>query len=266
MTPSFDWPELARQISLGIAPKMQMLRERGQDVRIARVIPPGGTDSVVVKLWNRHGWRDRLRRLARTTAAQREWRTLQRLSARGVVVPQPLAHIAHIPRPAAHTEGLIVGDLGNCGDATEHLKLMIRQGLVQQEEAFTAKLIEVTVAMIDLGLLDIDHRLPNFVVTPSGVPVRLDFELNVRRPWPRLWTRPYGLMLGTFLGSYVFAVQPDGARVQRLAIRLRQRLRPPRRALQIAAARVTDMLQRQRREKGISVHIENLWGEEHVNH
>lgn len=266
MLPFSNWPELARHVSLGTAPNMQILRERGRDVRIARVIPPDGKASVVVKLWNRQGWRDRLRRLARATAAQREWRTLQRLYAYGVAAPQPLAHIAHIPRPAAHTEGLIMNDLGVCSDATEHLKHLIRQGLTDQEDAFYGNLIAVTEAMIHLGLLDIDHRLPNFVVTPSGVPVRLDFELNIRRPWPRLWTRPYGLMLGTFLGSYVFAVQPDILRVRRMADRLRQRLRPPARALRIAAARVTDMLQRQRRESGITVHIEDLWGEKHVKH
>ena len=105
--------------------------------------------------------------------------------------------------------------------------------------------------MVRAGLVDTDHRLPNFVTLPSGWPVRLDFELARRHRIPALTRRAYGIMLGTLVGSHAFAVQPDGARTRAFAARLLQHLRPPARAWRVARERVAAMLARQRREAGI---------------
>jgi hypothetical protein len=254
-----DWKKLARDVSRGEARGMTILRERGQDVRIARTLTPLG-DSVVVKLWNRPGITGLLRRLSRTNAARREWMALVRLRQSGIMVPEPLAYVQSIPDPAAHTEAMISGDLGPCDDAVEYLKELIRRNDLAGEHSFTSAIVESTAAMVRLGLLDVDHRLPNFVVGPPGLPVRLDFELNVRRPWPELWTRKYGLMLGTLLGSYVFAVQPDRQRVIDFAGKLSLALNPPRRVLLVAEARMREMLLRQEREIGLKMEVDNPWG------
>jgi len=194
-----DWIELARAVSLGTARDVEILRERAGDARVARVAGPDG-ESVVVKLWNRPGWRSLVRRWTRTNPARREWRTLCRLHHSGLFVPRPLAYVSGLDR-AAHTEGVVSQDLGQCSDAVEHFKHLLRSGTSEEEAEFVRQVVRATAVMVRLGLLDTDHRLPNFVVTPDGRPVRLDFELNVRSPWPRLWTRKYGLMLGTLLGS-----------------------------------------------------------------
>ncbi len=253
-----QWMELARQVSLGKAMGMDILRERGNDVRIARAGTPED-GSVVVKLWNRPGLRGLIRYLSRSSAARREWTALKKLSESGVPVPEPMAYIPRLTPPAAHTQALITRDLGECGDVLDHLKALIRQGDHEKEQAFCGEIIRVTAVMVRLGLLDTDHRLPNFVVEPTGRPVRLDFELNVRRPLPRLWTRKYGLMLGTLLGSFVFAVQPDTSRVQSFAARLRTALEPPERVLRVAEKRMLEMLQRQEQETGIKVQMNNPW-------
>lgn len=253
-----QWQELARQVSLGQAADMNILRERGSDVRIARV-STAHDGSVVVKLWNRPGLRGLVRYLSCSSAARREWTALKRLSESGVPVPEPLAYIPRLSGPAAHTQALITRDLGECGDVLEYLKELIQQGDQQKEQDFCDEIIRVTAVMVRLGLLDTDHRLPNFVVEPGGSPVRLDFELNVRRPFPRLWIRKYGLMLGTLLGSFVFAVQPDTHKVQSFAARLRKTLEPPKPVLRVAEKRMQEMLQRQERETGLHIKIDNPW-------
>lgn len=265
-----EWMELARAVSLGTAADMELLRERGGDVRIARVagrvhgqdatqVAGQGEGGVVIKLWNRTGPRGALRRWTRTNSARREWQTLCRLHRAGLTVPRPLAYLPHLPPGAAHTEGLVSQDLGRCADATEHLKSLIRESRVEQEQRFIRQVILATATMVRLGLLDTDHRLPNFVVTPDGEPVRLDFELNVRRPWPRLWTQKYGMMLGTLLGSFVFAVQPDRQRAREFAAALGRELDPPARVRRVASARMREMLARQKREIGLDMEVPNLW-------
>ena len=253
-----QWVELARQVSLGVAPDMNILRERGSDVRIARVSTLSN-GSVVVKLWNRSGLRWLVRYLSLSSAARREWTALKRLAESGVPVPEPLAYIPRLTGPAAHTQALITRDLGECGDVLEYLKELIQQGDQEKEQTFCDEIIRVTAVMVRLGLLDTDHRLPNFVVDPSGRPVRLDFELNVRRPLPRLWTRKYGLMLGTLLGSFVFAVQPDTSKVYGFASRLRRALEPPESVLRVAEQRMLEMLRRQELETGLQIKINYPW-------
>jgi hypothetical protein len=252
-----EWIELARAVSLDTGLGIEILRERGGDARVARIVGPGG-ESVVVKLWNRPGWRGLVRRWTRTNPARREWRTLCRLHRAGLFVPRPLAYVAGLGQ-AAHTEGVISQDLGQCSDAVEYFKDLMRSGKSDQEAEFVRQVVRATAVMVRLGLLDTDHRLPNFVVTPDGRPVRLDFELNVRSPWPRLWTNKYGLMLGTLLGSFVFAVQPDQERAVAFASELRRELDPPRRVLLVAETRMREMLARQKREIGLDMEVNNPW-------
>ncbi|NCA89535.1 MAG: hypothetical protein EOM92_11670 [Gammaproteobacteria bacterium] len=254
------WIDVARHISLADPETIDLIRERGSDVRIARTLSPNG-EPVVIKLWNRRGLRGLLRRWIRTNPAGREWHALRRLRSAGLEVPTPLAYLTGLGRPCAHTEALITGDLGPCGDAVEHLKALIRRGDLSGEQVFVATIIQVTRTMISLGYLDTDHRLPNFVVTPLGSPVRLDFELNLWHPWHRLWTRDYGLMVGTLIGSFVFAVQPDINRVKDFARTLRLSLDPPKPVLRVAEERVDEMLSRQQAEIGLAIQVTDLWSD-----
>jgi hypothetical protein len=225
---------------------------------IARVAAPDGRP-VIVKLWNRRGWRGFLRRFSGTNIARREWDALLRLHKAGLGVPEPLV-CSPLRDPAArHTEVLIEEDLGACRDATEEYKAMLREGRAADAAAFEEEVLRATEVMLARGMIDTDHRLPNFVIRPDGRPVRLDFELARRVRDPRRHEEALGLMLGTFMGSFVFAVQPDVARAQDFARRLAARLNPPPGARRRARARVLDMLERQRREGGPDTRMEMNW-------
>jgi len=245
-------PDTARTLATAASreeiPGMDVLRRRGGDVLIARV-PEPDLGTVIVKCWNRRGLRGTVRRLTRSNIGHREATALRRLEALGASAPRCLAYVT-LPPEARHTEALISTDLGPCADSTEHLKTLIREDAAAVS-AFDATLIRITRDMIRLGLLDPDHRLPNIVIAPGGEPVRIDFELclPVRCPW--LHRRRLGDMVGVFLGSYVFAVQPDLARAEDFGRRLFREVPLTRPVIRRAQATFDSMISRQHRETGI---------------
>lgn len=248
---------LARDISARRLP-CQHLRQRGEDVLIARATAADGR-SVIVKLWNRPGLRGALRRFSATTIARREWEALTSLRRAGLGVPEPLACFSLPRRGARHTEALIESDLGDCRDATEVFKALRREGRAADEARFEQALIDTTAAMLEQGWIDVDHRLPNFVVPPDGIPVRLDFELARRVRRPRRHERALGQMIGTLAGSFLFAVQPDSARAAAFIRRLQERLVLPPGVLKEARARLEQMAARQRSEIGLDTRVEWPW-------
>ncbi len=250
------WAQLAIHVSTRHC-DMTVLRERGNDVIIARVKAPNG-NSVIVKCWNRRGLRGALRRLTRSNIGWREFTALRRLRQAGIPCPEPIAYRV-LPRSgkARHTEALVSGDLGPCGDATERLKHLLKTD-PDAARAFDLELIRATAAMISRGLIDTDHRLPNFVIPPGGGPVRIDFELCIPVSHVSLHPKRLGEMLGTFLGSYVFAVQPDTVRATSFARELLARVAPPASALPVASAVIHRMLNRQRLESGIDTRFDLL--------
>ncbi len=253
-------PELER-LALEVSTRrasLTVLRERGQDVLIARTCAPDGR-AVIVKLWNRRGGRGWLRRASGTTIARREWDALQRLRRDNVGVPEALACFTLRHPDARHTEVLIEEDLGVCRDATEEYKALLRDRRADEAAAFEEQMLHTTEVMLMRGLLDTDHRLPNFVVRPDGRVVRLDFELARPVLRPRRHTAQLGRMVGTFLGSYLFAVQPDVPRATAFAQRLQARLRLPPRVLVRVKLRVTEMTERQRQEIGLDTRMQWPW-------
>lgn len=248
---------LAAAVSAG-RQSFETLKERKGDVLITRTQRPDGT-SVIVKLWNRPGVWGTYRRLSRTNAGWREWETLRRLRKAGLSVPEPLGYLRLRGDGAQHTEALVQEDLGRCTDLTEHLKALRAQGGDAALRPVEDELIAATQAMLRAGFLDTDHRLPNFVVRPDGRPVRLDFELAHRVKDPLARTDELGVMLGTLLGSYAFALQPDTGPVGAFAERLASAVQAPPASRTVAAKQVAGMLERQRRESNIATEVKLPW-------
>ena len=249
--------KLAADVSARRA-EMAVLRERGTDVLIARTKTADGR-AVIVKLWNRRGIRGFLRRFSGTHIARREWDALRLLRKGGLGVPEPIACFTLQDPSARHTDVLIEEDLGACRDATEEYKAMLKEGRLADAADFEEHILRSTEVMLRQGFVDTDHRLPNFVVRPDGLPVRLDFELARRVRNPRREDKDLGLMLGALVGSYIFAVQPDAARAENFARRVAERLAPSAGALRIARERIHSMLQRQKREIGLDTIVEIPW-------
>jgi hypothetical protein len=254
-----SWQELeglAERVSAGEIESVPLrdVRSDGTTVRVTLESNLG----VVIKLWTRSGLRGIVRRWTRTGPAIREWRALQRLSGLGVDVPRPLAY-CHLGPRALHTEAIILEDLGNCQVGMQHVKDLLGARRELELEMFESHVIETTATMIRSAILDPDHRITNFVVTAEGRPVRLDLELARCVAYPTLHWRMCGEMLGTLLGSYCFAVQPDTARVTDFARRLVARVRPGSRVLRRCRAVVEEMLETQRLNRGIDTRVDLPW-------
>ncbi len=236
----------------------ESLRERGTDVLVARAALPDGR-SAIFKYWNRPGPRGAIRRFTRTGTAYRERAALVHLRRNHLSVPEVYGLFHLRGAEARHTECLVEEDLGVCLDPTEALKEHIRNGDEEAVKRFESEIVRSTGILVRSNLLDTDHRLPNYVVTPNGHPIRLDFELARRVLAWRLHPQQYGLMLGTLLGSYIFSVQPDQARMERFAVAVLAELKPPKRVLRVAKARIQGMLERQKKEIGMDTVFNAPW-------
>lgn len=249
-----EWKHLAVSVSKAPPAEIDILRERGTDVRIART-RTAENRSVIVKCWNRKGPRGFIRRLTRTNIGRREFEALRRLWRTGTPCPEPLAYVHLSGTDARHTEALVSGDLGECSDSTEVYKNLFATD-PQATAEFEQELIRSTMSMVRQGLLDTDHRLPNYVVPPGGTPMRIDFELCRPVTFPFLHPDQLGVMLGTFLGSMVFAVQPDVSRAEAVAKKLFNELTPSPRVVRTAQKTLDDMMKRQAEEIGIQSELD----------
>ena len=240
--PVVDWAALAEQVSSGSI-AADVLRQKRGDVLTARVLPPGGGDAVIIKLWNRPGIKGFARRLTRTHAPHREWMALNVLSSAGVPVPRPL-HYQRLGGPRrAHTDAVVMEDLGKCVRSSEHLAALVRGGAVTEADALSSALVNITAAMIQNGVLDSDHTLMNFLVPAVGAPRRADLELARRVTRPAAHDQLLGAMLGRLVASYIFSVQPLGERVKDFAEALELHTGASRSALSAARVHVDAAVQ-----------------------
>jgi hypothetical protein len=257
MMENLTWQQIAELVSADTYPH-EILREGNKEGLVARATKADGS-SAVLKFWKRTGLRGALRRLTQTGTAYLERNAQQHLIQHNLRVPKVYG-VYHMRNAGArHTECLVQEDLGVCRDATEVLKQYILDSNTDAVDLFEKEIISSTCIMVESGLLDVDHRLPNYVVPPTGKPVRLDFELAKRVRFLGLETRQYGTMLGTLLGSYVFAVQPDQVRMEQFAEKLVVALKPPKAVLHIAGERIANMIDRQKKEAGIDTAFTPPW-------
>ena len=113
-----------------------------------------------------------------------------------------------------------MSDLGACEQAIEHFKGLVRTGEEAPIRAFEDQLIDITVRMIEGGVLDFDHGLINMVVPTSGQPIRLDLEHAKVYRWHRWRTKLRARMLGHLVLTHLFAVQPNSAITEAFSRRL----------------------------------------------
>ncbi len=113
--------------------------------------------------------------------------------------------------------------------------------------------------MIENGVLDPDHSLMNFVVTPGSHVVRLDLELARCVRWVNVRPALEALMLGRLIATHAFVVQPDVERTTRFAGRLVGAVTPLRSALPRITREIGRLLEKQRRDEGIDTRVCLPW-------
>lgn len=241
---------------------LEDLKQREGDCRVARLAGDGhGGDGhgLVIKLWRRTGGRALLRRITRSTPAQREYRALVRLREAGVAAPEPygLERISHAKLP--YTEALFLEDLGPCERAMTFYQGLIAQGRSAAAATLLDDIVDLTVGVIDAGIVDTDHSFNNIVVPASGRPVRLDLEIARERGARGASDRELGEMIGRLIATLIFTLQPDTAAADPFLSKLRDRLSLSPATLDNAKAFVNRMLDDQREKRGVDTRVELTW-------
>ncbi len=250
---------LVRSLLAGDLPSRDLKRRDG-DCLVTRVFLDDD-HSVIAKLWNRPGLRGALRRWSGTDPLQKEIRPLQYLGSAGLSVPDALGSARLRDPDVPFTLALILEDLGDCQSATEHVKRLISDEREAELDTFLDDVLKLTRAMLDLGVVDIDHSFLNLVATPSGDVARLDFELAEKQHWREISDEKLGKMVGWMLGTYMYAVQPEVERVHDLGRRAAEVLDLNQKARRHARAKLHEVMAYQLRTSGIDTKVELPWDE-----
>lgn len=217
-------------------------------------------ESMILKLWEPQASRlgQALRRMTGRTPLRREAVMLRYLGDHGVRVPRVLGYGRLDAAFSPYVAGIAIEDWGPQSTGLAYLKSLLRSGRFESADRFEQQVIELTASFLQLGVIDVDHRLNNMLVSEDGEPRRIDLELAKRR-WSVTAARPLGQMLGHLLTTYIFAVQPDLSRFRPFASRLVERIRPRRAALRHAEVAVREELARQRHTVGVDSRVEFPW-------
>jgi len=201
-----------------------VLRSRPDDDRLVLRLPDTPYGSVILKLWKGPGTMGFWRGVSRAAWVLREWRMSRHLQRAGVAEPGVMGYAMLGQRARAYTEALISQDLGELTSGPERIKTLLAEGRMTELARFESQLIELTVLMIDNGVLDPDHSVANVALTENGQLIRLDFELARSVLIPRMHRILLGLMIGRLVISYAFQVQSHMGRAEELARRLAERV------------------------------------------
>tara|TARA_R110002072_G_scaffold1983_1_gene16177 strand:- start:250 stop:714 length:465 start_codon:yes stop_codon:yes gene_type:complete len=115
---------------------------------------------------------------------------------------------------------MAIADLGETTRVLTHIKTLIHDGDEDAVSQCEQGLIDITLGLINMGVLDIDHQLNNFLVDSRGGLFRVDFECARLAGGLRTGRKRLVEMLARLLLSHAFAVQPDTDRTVAFAMRL----------------------------------------------
>ena len=215
--------------------------------------------SVIVKLWNRPGFRGWARRLSRTAPAIREAQALSRVNERYGSSPALLGQF-RLDRPThQHTEALVMEDLHPCRIGFLELMDAARLGDDQSVMKMNRSIIRLTEQLIEASILDTDHRLTNMLVTKDGCWHRVDYEHA--RCVRRTDRHPHwlGEMLGRLLATQIFAVQPQLQYVDDIAKYIQSMVKSDVRVQRRVEAIVIEMLNVQKETMGVDTAYSFPW-------
>lgn len=180
--------------------------------------------TVVVKLWYARNAKEKIKALVRLSNGCREWRMHRIIHQAGVDVPRPLAFHRFNMNDVEICEVMVLEDLGETENGMVHFKRLISQGNEAVIMAFEDLLIDKTIRLLNLHILDIDHQMNNFVVDKNKRLLRIDFECARRYPFHLKPRKLYVEMVARFITGHIHAVQPDVSRSVSFAERLYARL------------------------------------------
>ena len=219
--------ELVAQV-LREGSRIETLSHHGHDFSARKVIRfwRGPSSSVVIKMWQHHKLRHKLRQWLQVSSAQCEIRNLAAMKHLGIRVPAPLG-FAHL-RPVENSEfdeAVVMEDFGRCTTGTEHIRALIASGHDILLQDFEDKIILMADALVHGAIIDRDFTVDNIVICSGEDIRRIDVEIARRVSFPTVSRYLSSEMFGPLLATYTWAVYPDTGVVPRFMRKLRDELK-----------------------------------------
>ena len=249
--------ESARRFSDGDRNGVVVLRER-PDSATVRV---QGHDqvSVVMKFWDRSGWRAIVRRATRTTPAWREWNALTRLKDFRVPIARPLSRFSLSDRQGRFSDVLVIEDLGEVQTAQTFVKEALVAGRIVEADKIETQVIAITVGMVAANVLDSDHSMINCLCIENGKVFRVDLEVARIVRSVGASRNLQSQMIARLLTSYIYTVQPFLDRATAFSLRVAEKMDAPRSVLRSAKAIIDQKLEHQRITVGVDSKLPVDW-------
>lgn len=215
-------------------------------------VPLESNSTVVIKFWRMRNLKERIKSTVHLSNGWREWSMHQYIHQEILQVPTPLEFFRITLSSGEHWEVMMIEDLGSTEQGLPYFKKLIKTGDESSIIEFEKGIIEITEQLVQLGVLDIDHQLNNFLVDRDLKIFRIDFECARKtRKWV-LIQREYAEMIARLLASHVYAVQPDVQRTERFAELLYGKLKLDRKIRSMINERVKIKLKYQDYKMGIT--------------
>lgn len=218
-------------------------------------LPLESGGSTVVKMWRIRNLKERIKSIIYRSNGWREWRMHRRIHQARIQVPEPFGFF-RLKRPNGEKfEFLAIEDLGSTERGLPYLKRLIADNDESAVKSFENRLIEITLSLVGLGVVDIDHQLNNFLIDKSDRLLRIDFEC-ARQYWPGVTPkREFAEMIARLLASHIYAVQPDMSRTKQFSERLYRQLNINHQIRARVQSSVNKKLDIQHRKMGVATTI-----------
>lgn len=212
--------------------------------------------TVILKFWVRPGLKGRLKWALGRSSAQMEHGVLQHLHGKGMRVPRPLGlcRVPSIGKP--YTEAMFMTDLGKTVRGPDYLEKLLEDGETEKAELFLDQMIRITEELLEAKVVDTDHGINNTVVTLEEEPIRIDFEVARIVADPRSEREALSRMIGRYIITYAFVVQPDMDRIVEYVKKIYERLDLDRDTRALVRAYTDAAYDLQRRDRGLDLQLD----------
>jgi len=219
-------PLLNRYLRDDAASGVETIHTRsGERGGLLRLFLSGG--SVVVKFWRIRNIKERFKAVTHISNGRREWRMHRLIHRAGVKVAEPLFFSRFFMPGLGPCEIMAIEDVGEVESGVAYLKRLITTGLDSEITSFEDRMIDTTIELLELKILDMDNQLNNFLIDSTGRVIRVDFECARRPCCFALRRRKYATMLERLLRSHLHAAYPEIERTKRFMARVATRLSVP---------------------------------------
>lgn len=214
-----------------------------------------GENQLILKIWRYHDLKHRFKDMLKIGNPYSEFRGLRLLNHASIPCPKIYFFGKSITNSTICTYYQITEFIDSEEDAMQYVKRLLHKNLSEELEGLSREILVLTQSMLDIHLIDTDHRMTNLMVNKQGQPMKIDLELSNTPSRFRKSDKQVGMMIATLVYSYALAVQPNVNLAQKFSDRAFNSLNLTAGAKLTATTRIRRALLKQFQKTGIETEI-----------